>query len=288
MKTTVGNEPNIVLNPSGSSTLESLVGDVNGFRNERWKTLPGKYHAEINSLPKIRILDVWEEIDCGLVLAPYARMEPSTREVYETRIIVNNPRHGYLNPDRARENVQSGSVLVLEQSELWSQHLSSYVSALRNEFSASVTGTLVLTGTSAEQLSINDIIRAERGEHLFIIVLEGNTEVNIGKFSSEEPAPGSLRSLIGEGELVYVPANSPVLLVPQTSSLILVIRILEPSVSEIAELVLAMFLQESAPEIAGSHHLMTMPKKIAWMRTNLPPFLHTISHDQLIDSLRGN
>jgi ribosomal protein L16 Arg81 hydroxylase len=214
--------------------------------------------------------EIWETLECGLLLAPYfsvIREDGSSvsAEVTVSRIVQTRRMTAYADPKTIREAFASGQIFKLNQAEHWHSAIKALVGGLRDDLRAearsavfmSAAGSIFTDGHSA-------------GTHRFILQLDGETQWAVSKGGQLFGA--SLRP----GNVLYLPVgySQDCATSPECGSLHIVITVQQPTARDFAELALARFMKSSkANEIAGTHHLMSVDEKVAWLRAELTDYL---------------
>lgn len=268
--------------------LGHFVGDVNTFRAETWAVLPAHFVSE-NPAMIIDAAFIKSAIDCGLLVEPFVRFFPDVPQAWLTRVVVNNDLRGYLDPAEVPGALEQGKILVCEQVELWHEETAKVVSAIQEDLVFPVSASVVVLSQAAGNISLRTVLGANENEHLFVMPGESRLLLDVGQAHSKTGFPGGFTSEVGRGDTCYVPPACAVDIVntEAVQEAVLVLRITEPSAEELAELLLACFLSGPAEEIAGQHHAMTMPEKIAWLRERLPRFLDSISAREILHLASG-
>lgn len=257
---------------SAPEHLADLVGDAESFLGEIWGTRTATFSCG-RAKALISTQDVWRELDCGSLIAPYfgilqGDITPTVAGIAETRIVQTKPRPGYAKPAAVREMVASGQVLVLSQLEDWNGRVGALVDSLRAECGAQAGASVYLCAAGSAGVPAHT-----DGAHTLTVQLAGRMRwvVGEGVHASE--------TVVEAGEVFYVPAAQVRQGVPcGTDTLHLVFSLQQPTARDLAELALADFLKASASaEIAGTHHFLSPENKVAWLRTELRA--HLAGHD---------
>lgn len=266
-------------NTSAPAGLADLVGDTAQFFDQVW----GRRTAVYRCGPATELLstaDVWRELDCGALVAPYFGIlredpTPTVAGITETRIIQTKPRPGYAKPAAVREQVAAGHIFVLRQLEDWNRRIGALVDALRTECraQAGTAAHLCPTGSAG-------VVAHADGAHVFVVQLAGRMRWLVG-----ETADAST-TVMEAGDVLYIPARRVRQAAPCGSddALYLVLSLQQPTAMDLAELALARFLESSAAaDTAGTHHFMSPQEKIAWLRAEVRAHLAGHAPHQLAE-----
>ncbi|MER5931200.1 cupin domain-containing protein [Streptomyces sp. NPDC002054] len=253
--------------------LADLVGDAESFLGEVWGTHTATFSCE-RAKTLLSAADVWRELDCGSLIAPYFGIlregtDPTVSGIAETRIVQTKPRPGYAKPAAVRQLVASGHVFVLSQLEDWNGRVGALVDSLRAECRAQAGAAAYFCAAGSDGVPAH-----ADGAHTLTVQLEGRMRWVVG-----EGAHAS-ETVVEAGDILYVPAGQVRQGAPcGTDALYLVISLQQPTARDLAELALATFLKSSAAEeIAGTHHFLSLEEKVAWLRTELSA--HLAGHDR--------
>jgi hypothetical protein len=265
------------------SKLADLVGDVDAFLADAWETRPRSFACPA-ALRLLTQSDVWDMLDCGLLVAPYfsiATEGASTLSgITETRSVQNRPMPLYAKAETIRASVAGGRILKLNQADHWHAGLQELIGNLRTELRADVRSSVVLSPKDAQIGPQTD------GANLLILQLEGQTHWRVAP--SVDCGAGEdqwTEVALRPGEVLYLPADRRYSAITgDRGALHVAITALQPTARDLAELALARFLGDPrAEEIAGSHHLMPLEEKVAWLRTQLVTYLVDQDLGALVD-----
>jgi hypothetical protein len=250
-------------------SLRDLVGEPRDFFSHIWNVFPYQYRVQ-NALGLLSPADIWDELDCGLIVRPYVRLaDPSgaagQEAAFHTRLVVNNELTGYPDPDAFSRAYRGGATIVLERPELWHARVAGLVGSLAGGFRGEVWSAAVLTPPRG---SIAGLVGQPGREHSFALQLAGRSSWSVGGTSDGQPAPGSFCVELDAGGLVYLPPDCErAVRVGDEGALLLVISVAEVSAERLAETIGVLFLRSpAARSIEDSHHTMTIAEKIAWLR----------------------
>jgi ribosomal protein L16 Arg81 hydroxylase len=256
--------------PSGlPSRLVDIVDDPDCFLSEIWGRRPQSF--ECRMAPRLISRDeIWKTLECGLLVAPYFSVirqdgSSASAEVTVSRIVQTRRMAAYADPKAIREAFASGQIIRLNQAEHWHFAIKALVEGLRQDLRADVRSAVLV---SADHSIFADA--HSESTHTFILQLEGETRWTVSK--DGQCFVGCLRS----GNALYLPvgyaqdgAESS-----DCGSLLIVITVQQPTARDFAELALARFMKSSkANEVAGTHHVMSVQEKVAWLRAELTDYL---------------
>lgn len=248
-------------------SLDDLVGETGTFLTDVWGIRSQSFVCRDAPL-LITQAEVWDMLDCGLVVAPYFSVVTPAGSpvagVSETRSVQTKPLPSYARMAGIRQKVESGRILVLNQADHWHAALQDLVESLRATLRADVRSAVVLSPREVKLPTKAD------AAHRLILQLEGGTEWTV--------SGGSSAFTLQPGGILYIPAGHDYgAITGDAYALHVVITAQQPTAQDLLELVLAGFLDSPcAQRIAGSHHLMPPAEKVAWLRAELTGFLTTL------------
>ncbi|GAA1377800.1 JmjC domain-containing protein [Streptomyces beijiangensis] len=256
--------------------LADLVGDAGSFLGEVWGTRTARFSCG-RAKALLTVADVWRELDCGSLIAPYFGIlqegtATTVAGIAETRIVQTKPRPGYAKPSAVREKIAAGHVFVLSQLEDWNGRVGALVDSLRAECRAQAGAAAYFCAAGSGGVPAH-----ADSAHTLTVQLAGRMRWTVGE------GVHASETVVEAGEVFYVPAARVRQAVPcGTDALLLVISLQQPTARDLAELALADFLHSSAAQdIAGTHHFLSLEEKTAWLRTELRAHLAGHPHGAL-------
>lgn len=264
--------------------LANLVGEVADFFDEVWGMRHQVYQCP-GAANFLSCEEIWNMFDCGLLVAPYfGVLERGHRsrlaEVIETRNVLNRRMPAYADAAAVRERYRSGHAVVLNQPEHWHAALHELVDGLRTELRADVRSSLLLSpaDTALQRTST-------RGAHLLVLQLDGRTAWSVDESPGTDPGGSRLVEItLFPGDVLYVPGSRSYReLTSGMESLRVEVVAEQPTACDLAKVVLTGFLDAPrAKKVAGNHHFMSLPEKVAWLRTELSAYLSSVDTAALV------
>lgn len=251
--------------PDLPNRLADIVDDTDRFFSEIWGRRPQSF--ECGTAPLLMSsTEIWETLECGLLVAPYfsvIRADGSavSAEVTVNRIVQTRRMAAYADPDAIREAFALGQILRLNQAEHWHSALKGLVGGLGEDLRAEVRSAVLMSAYSARFAD-----RYPEGTDRFVLQLDGETQWAVSK--DRQHFNASLRP----GNVLYLPVgySQDCTASSDSGSLHIVLTVRQPTARDFAELALTRFMKSSkVNEIAGTHHVMSIDEKVAWLRAEL-------------------
>lgn len=265
--------------------LVDIVGDVDSFFVDVWGTRPRSFQCQAGP----RLLsqaEIWDMLDCGLLVAPYFSVfredvRSAVADITETRNVLNRPMAAYADAAAVRERFASGHTFKLNQPEHWHAGIKELLNGLRADFRAEVRSSVFLSPPDATG------VQAHTDEaHALVLQLDGHMDWCVGLSPSNDVDEGQrVEATLQPGDVLYIPSGHPHYATARGGdSLHIAITVQQPSARDLAELALAGFLDgPRANKIAGTHHLMSIDEKVAWLRVELAEQLSGQDFGALVD-----
>jgi hypothetical protein len=251
------------------SRLADIVDDTECFLSAIWAHIPQSFECGAVPLLMSRT-EIWETLECGLLVAPYFSViredgSSASAEVTVTRTVQTRRMGSYADPEAIRETFASGQIFRLNQAEHWHSAIKSLVGGLREDLRADVRSAVFMSADGS-------IFADGHGEdtHRFILQLDGETQWAVSKDGQRFDA--GLRA----GNVLYSPIGYSQNWAASSDcgSLHIVLTVQQPTTRDFAKLALERFMKSSkANEIAGTHHVMSVEEKVAWLRAELTDYL---------------
>ena len=264
------------------SQLDDLVGDAGAFLFDDWGVRPRSYQCP-TAPGLLTQAEIWDMLDCGLLLAPYFSVLTQTGAamagVSETRSVQGRPMPSYAKAVSIRDKVAAGRTLVLHQADHWHIGLNDLAASLRTTLRADVRAAVFVNQTGVK-------IAANTEEaHQLILQLEGRTNWYVSCSPGSDEDSQEVEVALEPGGTLYIPAGHQYSgTTGDGTSLHVAISVLQPTARDLTELALDQFCSgQSAEGIAGSHHLMTLETKVAWLRAELIDHLTSLDVGALVD-----
>lgn len=236
--------------------LAGLVGDVDEFFREHWARRAA-VRRPASRLPArlITAAEIWEEIDCGLLLPPYLRVfGADARRDQKTPAGGGGPASGgYDRVDGAavRRAFGHGATVQLNNVEEWHQP----TRTLLKELTPGLPGVLRAVAFLSPPGKTPVITAHVDNAHVFVIQIEGEKDWAVGPLdettvgdpvfcsSPEIPPEGRLDTTLCPGQVLYVPHGcAHYALARSTPSLHLSVNVEEPSTRHLLNAYLAQFM----------------------------------------------
>lgn len=273
--------------------LADLVGDVDSFFADLWRTLPQSFRCQ-SVTRLISASETWSALDCGLLVSPYFSVmregvPRALADITVTRDVLKQRLSHYPDAAAIRECFASGHTVTLPRPEHWHSRIREMIVGLRADFRAELQASVFLSPPDTEW------VRAHTDNaHMLVLQLDGERDWVVG-LSADNDGAGLRRSdngerhrmevTLGPGDVLYIPQGCPYHAIARgCTSLHLAVTVQEPTARDLAELALAGFLRgPPAEEIAGTHHAMPVDEKVAWLRAALAEHLSGQDIGALVD-----
>jgi ribosomal protein L16 Arg81 hydroxylase len=255
------------------TTLADLVGDVDSFLADHRGSRPVSFRCP-TAPDLLTEAGIWTALDCGLLVDPYFSVVRDgvpvpIADIAVTRNVLNRPMASYASATAIRERFESGDSLRLDAPDHWNAAIKDLVGSLRSELRAEVRSFAVLTPPNAAAVPPPD------DAPVFVVQLGGTADWHVDQAGGTALEPG---------DVLWIPGDHPRSATSgATGSLHLAITVRQPTTRDLAELALAGFLKsERVEEIAGTHHMLTIDEKVAWLRVQLAEHLAGQDLDALV------
>jgi hypothetical protein len=275
--------------------LASLVGDVDEFFREHWaRRAAVRRPAGTSPARLITAAEVWEEIDCGLLLSPFLRVfgDDAGRDE-EAPAGGGGPvsgASGRVDGAGVRRAFGNGATVQLNNVEEWHEPTRALLDKLTPGFPGVLRAVAFLSPPGTTPVITAHVDNA----HVFVIQIEGEKDWAVGPLdettvgdavfcsSPDIPPEGRLDTTLCPGQVLYVPHGcAHYALARSTPSLHLSVNVEEPSIRHLLNGYLAQFM--TSPDyryLSGTPH--SMPFSLAGqLRDSLVKTLSTADPDQV-------
>lgn len=244
--------------PAHRRALAGLVGDVDEFFRDHWAR-SAAVRQPAGSLPArlITAAEIWEEIDCGLLLPPYLRVfggEASPGGEAPPGGAApsggGDPAGG-VDATAVRQAFARGATVQLNNVEEWHQPTRALLDGLAPALPGVLRAVAFLSPPGKTPVITAHVDSAQ----VFVIQVEGEKDWAVGPLdestvgdptvlpSREIPPEGRLDATLRPGQVLYVPHGCPhYALARSTPSLHLSVNVEEPSTRHLLNAYLARFM----------------------------------------------
>ncbi len=233
-------------------SLAGLVGDVPAFMSQVWRRKAVRYRAGADITQLISEQEVWDYVDCGLLIRPYFvafndGVRSALSEITQSRSIVGHNVAGYVNAEQVKKDFAAGGTFKLNQPEHWHDRLHALVEGLKPSFRAELETYVFLSPPDRTAIETH-----MDGSHVFVLQVAGRKDWTVGLLDEQslsvsdryrgEPLTDetSLRVTLEPGDVLYMPHGSPHHATARDgNSIHVAVTVEEPTPTDLAEVMLA-------------------------------------------------
>lgn len=280
------------------TTLTEIVGDVDSFFADHWSNQPTVFRAPGDLTTLITEQEMWDEVDCGLLIRPYFTafnegVRSALTEMTRGRNVVGHRMHGYVNEEQVRADFEAGGTFKFNQAEHWHPRIKALLDGLKSSFRGGLEAYVFLSppGKTAIQAHMD-------GSHVLVLQVAGVKDWHVGildetsvsdsiRYETPDiPADKRLDFTLNPGDVLYMPHGTPHCAQARSgNSIHIAITIEEPTAKELSEVYLAQAMTDAAyVELAGDHHFDRLPRRIERVREVLANYLAQSDPDKVLDA----
>lgn len=261
-------------------SIEGLVGDAEEFFGEYWAR-SAVVHRPLSGLAGlITAAEIWDEVDCGLLLHPYLRTFGDDGQSLAGRVDGSSVRDAF-----AR-----GATVQLNNVEEWHRPTHALLAAL----SPGLPGVLRAVAFLSPPGTTPVITAHMDGAHVFVIQIEGEKDWTVGPLDDttvgdpafcstpDIPPQGRLDVTLRPRDVLYVPHGcAHYALARSTDSLHLSVNVEEPSTRHLLNVYLAQFMTSPPYRCLRDTPGLDSAELVEQVRTGLASCLSTADPDQV-------
>jgi ribosomal protein L16 Arg81 hydroxylase len=262
--------------------LEHLVGEPAAFFRDHWGNQPVLMRARADLTGLINEQEMWDELDCGLLVRPYFTMfnegvRTAISDMSRKRRVVGRDLPGYVNSEQIHRDFEAGGTFKFNQAEHWHPRIRALVKGMQPHFRGDLGAFVFLSppGKTAMRAHTD-------GAHVFVLHVAGTKDWVVGRIDGnsisdsdihEGEIPGNRRMAVTlrPGDVLYMPHGCPHYATARDgNSIHVAITAEEPTAENIANVFLARFMAD--PRFAAleeSHHQYPLEKRIELLRAAL-------------------
>ncbi|MGW5126945.1 JmjC domain-containing protein [Streptomyces sp. NPDC004069] len=276
-------------------TLQDLVGDTETFFRDHWGQQPAVFHASADLTTLITEQEMWDEVDCGLLIRPYfTSLDEGVRsaisDMTRPRTIVGHTVHGYINPEQIKADFAAGSTFKLSQPEHWHPHLRALIHALEPHFRAELESFAFLSPPGKTAIAAH-----MHGSHVLVLQTAGVKDWVVGRLDESTisdsdrytggviPYDRRIEITLRPGDVLYMPHGTPHSATARLeNSLHIAITIEEPTTKDLTNTFLTNLLNQPEYTELTDHHQLTPHQRINQLKTLITRTLHDTDPDQVL------
>ncbi|MEU0040007.1 cupin domain-containing protein [Streptomyces sp. NPDC006333] len=282
--------------PATRITLKDLVGDTDAFFRDHWATQPAVFRASADLTGLITEQEMWEEVDCGLLIRPYFTafdegVRTAVSEMTRSRTIVGHHVPGYINPAQIKADFAAGGTFKFSQPEHWHPRLRALVQALAPEFRAELESFVFLSPPGKTAIAAH-----MDGSHVLVLQIAGVKDWVVGRLDETStsdsdrytggviPYDRRMEVTLRPGDVLYMPHGTPHSATARIgTSLHIAVTIEEPTPQDLANVLLAELL--GLPEfeaLTRHHHELSLAERLTRLRALLTRTLDAADGTQVL------
>jgi len=233
-------------------SLAGLVGDVPTFMSQVWRRKAVRYRASADITQLISEQEIWDHVDCGLLIRPYFvafndGVRSALSEITQSRSIVGHNVAGYIDAEQVKQDFAAGGTFKLNQPEHWHEKLSALVAGLKPSFQAELETYVFLSPPDRTAIETH-----MDGSHVFVLQVTGRKDWTVGLLDEQSLSISdryrgkpltdqtSLRVTLEPGDVLYMPHGSPHHATARDgNSIHVAVTVEEPTPTDLAEVMLA-------------------------------------------------
>jgi ribosomal protein L16 Arg81 hydroxylase len=239
--------------------LEDLVGDTEKFFAETWRRRPMVHHGADVITSLISEREIWESVDCGLLVRPYfvafnEGVRSALSEITKPREVVGHKIPGYVNAEQVKQDFADGGTFKLNQPEHWLRAFHDLVESLGEELDAELETYVFLSPPDRKAIETH-----MDGSHVFVLQVAGSKDWTVGLLDEESLSVSdryrgrpltpetSFEVTLHPGDVLYMPHGSPHHAVARGgNSIHVAVTVEEPTPGDLAEVMLAQVTTDAA------------------------------------------
>ncbi|WP_424534502.1 JmjC domain-containing protein [Sphaerisporangium viridialbum] len=278
--------------------LEHLVGDVDDFFGNHWGNQPTVFRASADLSGLISEQEIWDEVDCGLLIRPYFTafnegVRSALTDMTKKRSIVGHEVPGYINKEQILKDFAAGGTFKFNQPEHWHPRIRALVDSLAPEFRAELEAYVFLSppGKTAIQAHMD-------GSHVLVLQVAGVKDWHVGLLDETSisgsdryhqpdiPKDRRIDVTLTPGDVLYMPHGAPHYATARVgNSIHIAITIEEPTTGDLADVYLAQFMSEPLfDNLMIDHHRLSPNAKVDLLRELLGAHLSTADPIRTLES----
>ncbi|MEU7339148.1 JmjC domain-containing protein [Streptomyces sp. NPDC007074] len=283
--------------PAPRITLKDLVGDTDAFFRDHWAAQPAVFRASADLTGLITEQEMWEEVDCGLLIRPYFTafdegVRTAVSEMTRSRTVVGHHVPGYINPDQIKADFAAGGTFKFSQPEHWHPRLRALVQALAPEFRAELESFVFLSPPGKTAIAAH-----MDGSHVLVLQIAGVKDWVVGRLDETStsdsdrytggviPYDRRMEVTLRPGDVLYMPHGTPHSATARIgTSLHIAVTIEEPTPRDLADVFLAGLL--GLPEfeaLTRGHHELSLAERLTRLRALLTRTLGAADETQVLE-----
>lgn len=277
-------------------TLSDLVGDTAAFFRDHWAFQPAVFRASADLTGLITEEEMWEEVDCGLLIRPYFTafdegVRTAVSDMTRPRTIVGHHVPGYINPAQIRADFAAGGTFKFSQPEHWHPRLRALVTALQPEFRAELESFVFLSPPGKTAIAAH-----MDGAHVLVLQLAGVKDWVVGRLDETStsdsdrytggviPHDRRMEVTLRPGDVLYMPHGTPHSATARIgTSLHIAVTIEEPTPRDLANVFLAELIGHPEFEaLTARHHELPLTERLTRLRALLTRTLGAADETQVL------
>lgn len=287
--------------PDTKFTLADLVGDVPRFMSEVWRRKAVRYRASADLTKLISEQEIWDYVDCGLLIRPYfvsfnEGVRSALSEITQSRSVVGHDVPGYINSEQVKADFAAGGTFKLNQPEHWHERLHTLVDGLSPSFQAELESYVFLSPPDRTAIETH-----MDGSHVFVLQVAGRKDWTVGLLDSDSLSVSdryrgqplteetTLRVTLEPGDVLYMPHGSPHHATARDgNSIHVAVTVEEPTPKDLAEVMLASVLREDRfADLQAGFHQRRPAGNAALMRSLVAGHVTAQSPSEVLDRTVG-
>ncbi|MGW4669204.1 JmjC domain-containing protein [Streptomyces sp. NPDC004324] len=283
--------------PAPRITLKDLVGDTAAFFRDHWAAQPAVFRASADLTGLITEQEMWEEVDCGLLIRPYFTafdegVRTAVSEMTRSRTVVGHQVPGYINPAQIKADFAAGGTFKFSQPEHWHPRLRALVQDLAPEFRAELESFVFLSPPGKTAIAAH-----MDGSHVLVLQIAGVKDWVVGRLDETStsdsdrytggviPYDRRMEVTLRPGDVLYMPHGTPHSATARIgTSLHIAVTIEEPTPRDLADVFLAGLL--GLPEfeaLTRGHHELSLAERLTRLRALLTRALGAADETQVLE-----